>query len=198
MTTKQIIYQRPGGEIAIGMIGKDEFTAITLHGGLIRPEDVDWETQKQMLGGIPVNVALRWARALAFGGLTEAAALALVAERDRPKDTISTLVVEHMEVARQDRYFRNAWECSQTGTMNCNMTKARVWHMNRIRDVRNVELVKLDLLSLRALETGNTVERDRINRLKQVLRDIPQTFDLTPFATTAELKAAWPAELPRN
>ena len=61
--------------------------------------------------------------------------------------------------------------------------------------VRNAELVKLDLPSLRAMEAGDTSAQPTIATEKQPLRDIPQTFDLTTD-TPELLKAKWPTELP--
>ena len=92
--------------------------------------------------------------------------------------------------------FRDAWE--DTGTaVAVNMPKARIIHMDRIRRVRNAELEALDVPFIKALETGDTLEQQRIAGLKQVLRDIPQTFNLSRFRTPNTLKAAWPPDLPR-
>ena len=78
-----------------------------------------------------------------------------------------------------------------------NMTKARAIHMNRIRAVRNKQLADLDVPFMRAVETGDASELARIASEKQVLRDIPQTFDLsTDNDTRLELEAKWPSELP--
>ena len=93
-----------------------------------------------------------------------------------------------------DRYFRDAVE--DTGTsIQVNMPKARVIHMDRIRTVRNAELEKLDGSEQVAIRSGDTLEVDRIRALKTKLADIPQTFDLTLAVTPEELKALWPAEL---
>jgi hypothetical protein len=81
------------------------------------------------------------------------------------------------------------------GTPKVNMAKARGVHMDKIRVVRDAELVKKDLTSLRAIEAGDTSAQARIATEKQTLRDIPQTFDLTTD-TPEELKAKWPSELP--
>ena len=90
-----------------------------------------------------------------------------------------------------------AWEMDTDGTPKVNMEKARVVHMDKIRVVRNAELVKKDIPSLRAIEAGDTDEQATIATEKQVLRDIPQTFDITTDVDTPEkLKAKWPAELP--
>ena len=78
-----------------------------------------------------------------------------------------------------------------------NMTKARVIHLTEIRRVRNDELVKEDINMLKAIEAGNTSEQSTVATKKQVLRDIPATFDITTGVTTPEaLKARWPTELP--
>jgi len=90
-----------------------------------------------------------------------------------------------------------AWEMDTDGTPKVNMAKARGVHMDTIRVVRNAELVKKDLTSLRAIEAGDTDAQATIATEKQVLRDIPATFDLTTDAGTPEkLKAKWPTELP--
>jgi len=77
------------------------------------------------------------------------------------------------------------------------MTKARVIHLTEIRRVRNDELVKEDINMLKAIEAGNTSEQSTVATKKQVLRDIPATFDITTGVDTPEqLKAKWPTELP--
>ena len=81
--------------------------------------------------------------------------------------------------------------------INVNMTKARAIHLTEIRRVRNEELAKEDINMLRAIEAGNTSEQSTVATRKQVLRDIPATFDITTGVTTPEaLKSRWPSELP--
>ena len=81
--------------------------------------------------------------------------------------------------------------------VNVNMTKARLIHMDRIRVVRNAELTAKDITFMRAVEAGDTDAQATIGTEKQVLRDIPATFDLTTGVTTpTQLKARWPTELP--
>jgi len=81
--------------------------------------------------------------------------------------------------------------------INVNMTKARVIQMDKIRVVRNEELVKKDVTFMRAVEAGDTSAQATIATEKQVLRDIPATFDITTGVDTPEkLKAKWPTELP--
>jgi hypothetical protein len=92
--------------------------------------------------------------------------------------------------------FFNAWEWRDGGA-RVNFPKARAIHLAEIRRVRNKELVKLDVPFMRAVEAGDTDAQTTIGAEKQVLRDIPATFDLTTDVDTPEkLKAKWPTELP--
>jgi uncharacterized ParB-like nuclease family protein len=82
-------------------------------------------------------------------------------------------------------------------SINVNMTKARVIHLTEIRRVRNAELEQEDVNMLKAIEAGDTSAQSAVATKKQVLRDIPATFDITTGVTTPELlKAKWPSELP--
>ena len=81
--------------------------------------------------------------------------------------------------------------------INVDMTKARAIHLAEIRRVRDAELVKKDVPFMRAVEAGDTDAQTTIGTEKQVLRDLPATFDITTDAGTPELlKAKWPSELP--
>ena len=78
-----------------------------------------------------------------------------------------------------------------------NMTKARAVHLAEIRRVRNEELVKEDVNMLKAIEAEDASEQSTVATKKQVLRDIPATFNITTDVDTPEqLKAKWPTELP--
>lgn len=95
-----------------------------------------------------------------------------------------------------DRSFRGAWE-EDGAVVKVNMPKARGIHMDHIRVVRNAELVKEDITFMRAVEAGDASAQSTVATKKQVLRDIPATFDITTGVTTPELlKAKWPTELP--
>ena len=80
--------------------------------------------------------------------------------------------------------------------INVNMSKARVIHMDAIRVVRNAELAAKDITFMRAVEAGDASAQSTIGTEKQVLRDLPATFDLTDAGTPELLKAKWPTELP--
>ena len=69
--------------------------------------------------------------------------------------------------------------------------------MDVIRAARNAELYAKDITFMRAVEAGDTSAQSAIATEKQVLRDIPATFDITTDVDTPEkLKAKWPDELP--
>lgn len=92
-----------------------------------------------------------------------------------------------------------AWEMDTDGTPKVNMAKARGVQMDKIRVQRNYELMKKDLESLRAIESGDAVAQITIATEKQALRDIPQTFDLTTDNDSPEeLKQKWPEGLPKE
>jgi hypothetical protein len=81
--------------------------------------------------------------------------------------------------------------------INVNMTKARAIHLAEIRRVRNAELTAKDITFMRAVEAGDTSAQATIATEKQVLRDLPATFNITTGITTpAQLKGRWPSELP--
>jgi hypothetical protein len=88
-----------------------------------------------------------------------------------------------------------AWEMDTDGRPKIDMPKARIVHMDHIREARNVEIEKLDIPYMRAVEAADTEEQASISTQKQTLRDIPTTFDLEGFTTPATLKNAWPDEL---
>ena len=67
----------------------------------------------------------------------------------------------------EERTFRGAWEHDNEGVPIVNMSKARGIQMDKIRLRRNAELVKLDLVSLQAIEAGDTSAQSTIVTNKQ-------------------------------
>ena len=92
-----------------------------------------------------------------------------------------------------DRYFRSAWE--DTGNLGVNMDKARAIQMDHIRNLRDAALFSLDVEYMRADERGDIRRKQEIASRKQMLRDIPETFDMGVATTPEELKNLWPKEL---
>tara|TARA_R100001086_G_scaffold217794_1_gene134271 strand:+ start:700 stop:1248 length:549 start_codon:yes stop_codon:yes gene_type:complete len=103
------------------------------------------------------------------------------------------------DTAGPNRYFRDAvvWDDDQPSKCRCDMAKARQIHMDRIRKVRNAQLVAKDVEQAKAVEARDTSAQAKITLEKQTLRDIPQTLNLaTPDAEA--LKRKWPPGLPKN
>lgn len=117
-----------------------------------------------------------------------------IAAKDVPEG-LSYRIVDK-SIIPTDREFRNAWTDDFPGPqLDVDMNKARDIWMDKIRVQRNKKLKELDTSFMLALESGDTVAQGNIAAEKQVLRDIPQTFDLTIAVSPAALKALWPAEL---
>ena len=96
------------------------------------------------------------------------------------------------EPGLNDIYFRDAW---QDVNLSVDMEKARAIHLANIRTVRDAELAKLDIPFMQAMESSDQSEISRIAKEKQILRDIPQKFDLEAQSPD-ELKGKWPRTLP--
>jgi hypothetical protein len=160
-------------------------------GGFLRAEKLEEEIAAQIANGWPEEATRKFLTALVEGGLTEEEATQTLLERDMPTEATGfKWVANHAK----DRHFREAWT-EVDGVIDVDMPKARGVHMDNIRKERNKKLTALDLDFLRAIEAGDTSEQDRVAGEKQVLRDIPQTFDLSGATTPEELKALWPSEL---
>lgn len=85
-----------------------------------------------------------------------------------------------------DRTFRNAWtDDNPTETVDVDMPKARIIHMDRLREIRDEKLVELD-----KRKYGSEKDAER-----QALRDMPTNTDLSIVTTPEELKAIMPNEL---
>ena len=165
--------------------------------------------------------ATEWVNAVSSGGLTDPQAYDLLTRRKQMRRGFTESVTvdeailpyhirgcaehsaENLDACEhadcQNRYFRDAvvWDDTESSKCRCDMPTARGVHMNKIRVVRNAELVKKDVPFMRAVEAGDADAQSTIGTEKQALRDIPATFDITTGVDTLEkLKAKWPTELP--
>ena len=115
-----------------------------------------------------------------------------------PSAAFSVIDCANPEVAAVlfDRTFRDAWVV-EGGNLQVDMPKARDIHMARIRVVRDVELTRLDVPFIRALEEGDAAEQNRIKEVKQALREIPGAILplLDASKTPEELNQVWPSNL---
>ncbi len=119
-----------------------------------------------------------------LGPLTNAEYQAHVWDRSVPDNAINPQYVKDTDIP-DSRYFREAW-LQNGNTVNVDMDKARDVHMDKIRAARNQELKALDI---------ETMKGEDVQKEKQVLRDLPNNFDLTVAKTPEELKDLWPDEL---
>ena len=171
---------------------------------------IEWEVEKLMMPapaagwvGYSRAMATEWATAQGKGGLTEDEVLDLLKRRvqERRGYTVSEIMDDSLlpKEISGDRYFRDAvvWDDAQSNKCNCDMPTARAIHLTEIRRVRNAELVKEDGNMLKAIEAEDASAQSTVKTKKQVLRDLPATFDITTDAGTPELlKGKWPTELP--
>jgi|1_EtaG_2_1085319.scaffolds.fasta_scaffold40514_2 hypothetical protein len=123
------------------------------------------------------------------------AGLQTLIQKDVPEDCRSSAKIVEDDTLPVNRKFRDAWE-QDDEAIAVDMGKARSIHMSRIREVRNSELAKEDINFQKAIETDDPSAKTAVVTKKQILRDIPQTFDLSGANTGDELDAMWPSELP--
>jgi len=212
--TKHIVYVMPDrtipdhfghsheipGNVEVGMVSQELLAQMMGEGGVIRESEMEGQIDRLVAAGTSREIATAFVESITFGGLSEDEALTRIYEKDKPQSALEVHIIDETQipadhVCESDCELFNAWEWTDKVTVN--MPKARGVHMDVIRVVRNAELVKKDLTSLQAIESGNTDAQTAIATEKQTLRDIPQTFDLTTDNNTPEeLKARWPSELP--
>ena len=93
--------------------------------------------------------------------------------------------------------FRGAWAIV-AGEVAVDMPRARGIHMGRIREARDVALSRLDIDWMRQTGQGDSAAAQATENARQVLRDIPATFDLeTGTPNPQALSARWPPGLDR-
>ena len=125
---------------------------------------------------------------------SEDEAIAAIIAKDIPADKQSSaIIIDKSQVP--DRKFRDSWKQESSSVVE-DITKARAIHMDRIRVYRNAELAKEDINYQIALEQDNNSKKNSVASKKQMLRDIPSTFNLSGATNGTELDALWPSELP--
>jgi hypothetical protein len=120
--------------------------------------------------------------------------LDLIIQKDIPADAIDITIVDAADIP-EDRYFRNAWTQDDEKLIKIDLDKARSVQLKNIRAIRNEKLAKLDIEIMRALESGDAAKVKEISNRKQILRDLPTTFDLEVYSNPEDLKNAIPTEL---
>lgn len=103
-------------------------------------------------------------------------------------------VIKILEVPL-DRTFRDAWTKCPVNKIKVDMPKARKIHMDRIRVIRDKRLSELDIEWQKAIEKDDKAKAKIVADSKQILRDLPETFDLEIAKTPEDLKKLIPTEL---
>lgn len=87
-----------------------------------------------------------------------------------------------------DREFREAWiDVTPESVIDIDMVKAKTIHLERIRTKRNAKLAELDKEGIKAQDTGDETELEKIRKKKQKLRDLPETIKIRlDMATSTE------------
>ena len=91
--------------------------------------------------------------------------------------------------------FCDAWRHSGGGQLQVDMPEARKIKMDRNRTERAPRLNALDKDWMRATGQGDSGTASTVEARRQILRDLPATFDLDAISTPEELEAfqpAWP------
>jgi len=118
-------------------------------------------------------------------------AIPRVNPNDPESKKIKHKIVPH-DYVPEDWQFPDAFTDNGSAVI-VDMEKARSIHMDRIRVARDSMLADLDVPFMRAVETGNQTAIKMITEQKQILRDLPETFDITTGVLTPEqLRVKWP------
>jgi hypothetical protein len=200
---KAIIFERSSdGGVSKCNLSQTHLTAMQASGLGWNDAKIVTEIAKFVAAGKTNAIATNWVNAIGKGGLSESDALdvfvAFLTESDFSASHIieeSALPAEmQADASAEDRYFRNAQVWS-SDNVAVDLTKAKAVHLGRIRLARNKELAVQDVEYTKAVEADNASKKTEVSTLKQTLRDIPATFDMSSYDTAAKLKAAWPSEL---
>jgi|MDSZ01.2.fsa_nt_gb hypothetical protein len=89
-------------------------------------------------------------------------------------------------------YFQSCWRYKYDASGNptdiyVDMDLAREYHMNVLREFRNFVIKAYDMNTTKALERNDTDRLQYIQAVKQYLRDLPNTLDLSKAETPDEL-----------
>ena len=120
-----------------------------------------------------------------------------IRDKDPINDAVETTYIERSDLPTRGS-FRNAWRVKD-GNVRMDMPEARKIKTDQIRKQRLSRLAALDLEYMRADESSNTAEKQRIIKLKQALRDLPVTIQssIGSIENAEELdrwQPKWPGE----
>ena len=201
---KTIIFERTSdGGVTKCNLSQRHLTAMQASGFGWDDAKIATEIAKWEAAGKTSEVATNWCNAIGKGGKTEDEALAVFVAFLNKSDYSASHIVEDSSLptemqstaTAEQRYFRDAQVWS-SDNVAVDLTKAKAVHLGRIRLARNTELAKQDIEYTKAVEADDASKKSEVSTLKQTLRDIPATFDMSSYDTADKLKAGWPSELP--
>jgi hypothetical protein len=201
---KTIIFERKSdGGVTKSNLNPKHVAAMQASGFGWTDEKIAKEIARWVAAGKTTEVATNWCNAIGKGGLTEDEALDVFVAKLNKSDYSASHIIEESSLptemqstaTAEQRYFRDAQVWS-SDNVAVDMTKAKAVHLGRIRLARNTELAKQDIEYTKAVEADDASKKSEVSTLKQTLRDIPATFDMSSYDTADKLKAAWPSELP--
>lgn len=140
---KHILWTRPSGLVSV-TVPSANYLRHMQAGGRWRGERrgfVEEQIERNIADGVSPDVAQRFCRALAFGGCSEADALALIRDRDCRHGSAHELI-DPDELP--DRWFRDAWRRSHNGGpiwLDVEACKPIQWQ--RVRSIAEAEAQKL-------------------------------------------------------
>lgn len=124
---------------------------------------------------------------------------ALLAQQSKvvPVDATNPEIIDLASLPT-DRKFRNAWK-QGVAAVDVDMPQARVIHMDKIREHRRRQFLKLDEVRRNAEDDGDATALTAAKAKRVLFKDIPQTSqeatDITAATTPSALDAIWPTTL---
>lgn len=186
---KKIIYTRVDGGLTVDHPAEGARLALQVQladGTILKPDGAEAPADT-FLRGWPVEGAkATWAE-------TEEEFIARVVKKVVPADATDVQIVE-ASVIPLDRTFRNAWKAG-VGRIEHDMTECRSIQRDRLRQMRQPLLQRLDIEFMMAVEAGDLAKQANIAAKKQALRDVTADPRLEPSKTPEELKAVIPVVL---
>lgn len=117
--------------------------------------------------------------------------------KGEPLPTVSRWKLLTNEEALADQTYRGARYLDADRNLRHDMARARDIHRGLLRQARDLAFKKLDGQWMRAQGRGDAEGAAAVEAQRQALRDAPADPALEAAASLDEVRACWPAELPR-
>lgn len=186
MTDKRILCTERDGRVSI--ICPAAQCIRELHDGVPQGrERRDRQIAQRIRDGISEWIAVRWVDALINGGNTEAEALGLILDKDKPVGSTAHEALNYWELPT-DRWFRNAWRRGHNG--------GPIWV--DLGEAKTVQMAAIMTRTLgaekHAASLGDLATWSRVSRIK----DKWSVYDTKIKAAreVEDLRRIWPEELP--